>query len=175
MTKTLKNVLFALGLAAAIPAAMAQPDAGDWEFTLGGGGGSDSEFRTGSIGVNGSFGYFVNQNLEVALRQNVSFVDAGRDEEWAGSTRVAADWHFLLGKFVPFVGASFGLDYNEDGSAWGIGPEVGVKYYVYEKTFIFAMGEYRWMFDRLRQVDNNLDDGRFAFVVGVGFNIGGRR
>jgi len=174
MTKMLKNTLFALTLAAAIPTVVAQPDAGDWEFTLGGGGAADNEFDTAGVGVNGSFGYFLNPNLEVAVRQTLNFVDAGNDEEWSGSTKVAADWHFLLGKFVPFVGANFGIDYNEDDSAWGVGPEVGFKYYVYEKTFVFAMGEYRWLFDKLGQVDNNADDGRFALILGVGFNIGGR-
>lgn len=175
MTKTLKYTLSALTLAAAIPAAIAQPQTGDFEFTLGGGGSADNEFNSGGAGVNGSFGYFFTPNLEAAVRQTVNFVDAGASEEWSGSTKLAADWHFLLGKFVPFVGANFGLDYNEHDSAWGLGPEVGVKYFVYEKTFIFAQGEYRWLFDDFGDVDNNADDGRFAFVVGVGFNIGGRR
>lgn len=175
MIKTLKHTLFALAFAAAIPTALAQPQAGDWEFTLGGGGSADHSFNTGGVGINGSFGYFLNDNFEVGLRQTVNFVDAGRDEEWSGATRLAADWHFQLGKFVPFVGLSFGLDYNEDDSVWGIGPEVGVKYYVYDKTFLFVTGEYRWLFDDFGDVDNNADDGRFALVIGVGFNFGARR
>jgi hypothetical protein len=174
MTNTPKYALYALALACAVPAAMAQPQAGDWEFTLGGGGSSDTDFDNSGVGINGSFGYFYNPNLEVAVRQSVNFVNAGEDEEWSGSTRVAVDYHFLFGKFVPFVGANIGLDYNEDDSVWGVGPEVGLKYFVHEKTFLFVLGEYRWLFDDFRQADNNADDGRFAFTFGVGFNIGGR-
>jgi hypothetical protein len=172
MTKTLKNSLFALGLAAAVPAVLAQPQAGDWEFTLGGGGGSDTDFNNGGVRVDAGFGYFFNENLEVALRQNISFADSGVDEEWGGSTIAAIDWHFQLGKFVPFIGANFGLDYNEDDSVWGIGPEVGVKYYVHEKTFLFVRGDYRWLFDDFGEADNNADDGRFNLYFGIGFNFG---
>jgi hypothetical protein len=171
--KKLKLIICALGLSSALPL-MAQPQSGDWEFTLGGGGSADNEFDTGGFNLTGSGGYFVNQNFEVGVRQGVNFVGSD-DSEWAGSTRLAADWHFLLGKFVPFIGANIGLDYNEDDSAWNLAPEIGVKYYVYEKTFLFALGEYRWYWDKLRDVDNNFDDGRFAVTVGIGFNVGGHR
>lgn len=174
MKYTPKYIIYALALFCAITTAMAQPQAGDWEFTLGGGGASDTDFDNGGIGLNGSFGYFYNSNLEVALRQSLNFVNAGADEEWSGSTRIAADYHFLFDRIVPFVGANFGIDYNEDDSVWGIGPEAGIKYFVHERTFLFAMAEYRWLFDDFDQADDNADDGRFAFTFGVGFNIGGR-
>jgi hypothetical protein len=173
MKNLIKACALALALSGAIPL-MAQPQAGDWEFTLGGSGDADQDFDRGGAGINGSFGYFYNENFEMSVRQSVNFDGRGNDDEWAGSTRLAADWHFLLGKFVPFVGANFGLTYTEDDSAWGIGPEVGFKYYVHERTFIFALGEYRWHFDELDQLDDTADDGSFAFTVGVGFNVGGR-
>lgn len=179
MKNLIKTSVFALALAGATTA-MAQPQAGDWEFTLGGGGESDQDFDSGGAGVNASIGYFFSENFELALRQSASF-DAGgfngpdnADEEWSGSTRLAVDWHFLLGRFVPFVGANVGMIYTEDDSAWGAGPELGFKYYVHERTFVFGMAEYRWNFDELEDVDNNADDGHFAFTVGVGFNVGGR-
>lgn len=174
MTKYIKNALWALALAGGIASATAQPQAGDWEFTLGGGGSSDTDFDNGGVGINGSFGYFYNANISTSVRQSINFVNAGADEEWSGSTRLAVDYHFLFDKLVPFVGANFGADYNEDDSVWGIGPEVGLKYFVHEKTFLFVLGEYRWLFDDFSQADNNADDGRFAFTFGVGFNIGGR-
>jgi hypothetical protein len=173
MKNLLKCSVCALALAGAT-SVMAQPQAGDWEFTLGGGGSSDQDFDRGGFGVDGSFGYFMTQNFEVAVRQNVNFAAQTDDEEWSGSTRLAADWHFVLGQFVPFIGANIGLVYNEDASAWGAGPEVGFKYYVHERTFVFAMGEYRWFFDDFDDIEDNSDDGSFAFTVGIGFNIGGR-
>jgi hypothetical protein len=45
---------------------------------------------------------------------------------------------------------------------------------VHERTFVFAMGEYRWFFDDFDDIEDNSDDGSFAFTVGIGFNIGGR-
>ena len=93
----------------------------------------------------------------------------------AGSTIVAADWHFTMGgKFIPFIGVATGATYTEEDIAWSVGPEVGFKYYVHERTFIFLSAEYRWFFDDLESIDNNSDDGSFAFLVGVGFTIGGR-
>jgi hypothetical protein len=173
MKKLLASSLFAFALAGATPL-FAQPQAGDWEFTLGGSGNSDQDFDRGGFGLNVGAGYFFNPNLELGLRQNVTYNGNQRDDEWSGSTRGAVDWHFQLGKFVPFVGANFGLDYNEDNDRWGIGPEVGMKYYVYDRTFLMAMGEYRWYFDRFRDLDNNADDGSFVFTVGIGFNVGKR-
>jgi hypothetical protein len=173
--KKLKLIICAVGLSFAIPA-MAQPQAGDWEFTLGGSGTADNEFETGGFVLNGSVGYFLNPNFEVGLRQGVGFAGFSEaSEEWSGSTRVAADWHFLLGKFVPFIGANIGIDYNEHDNSWNLAPEVGFKYYVHEKTFLFALGEYRWFWDKISDVDNNADDGRFALTVGIGFNLGGHR
>ncbi len=174
MKNVIKSCLFALALASA-SSTFAQPQAGDWEFTLGGGGASDQDFERGNAGVNGSIGYFYNPNFEIALRQSVDFDALTSDEEWAGSTMLAADWHFVFdSKFVPFIGISTGATYTEDDMSWSVGPELGFKYYVHERTFVFLSAEYRWFFDELEHIDDNSDDGSFAFLVGVGFTIGGR-
>jgi hypothetical protein len=174
MKNHIKSCIIALALASA-SSALAQPQGGDWEFTLGGGGGVDQDFEAGTGSINGSMGYFFNPNFEVAVRQSINLDALTSDEEWSGSTIVAADWHFVFGsKFVPFIGLTTGLTYTEDDSAWSVGPELGFKYYVHERTFIFLSGEYRWFFDELESIDENSDDGSFAFLVGVGFTIGGR-
>src|SRR5688572_17756209 len=103
MKKLITGIVLALTLGTALPL-MAQPQAGDWEFTLGGTGDANQDFDRGGAGVNGSVGYFFTQNFELGLRQSVIYDARRDDDEWAGSTRVAADWHFLLGKFVPFIG-----------------------------------------------------------------------
>ena len=174
MKNLIKSCIIVLALASA-SSALAQPQAGDWEFTLGGGGTSDQNFERGNAGVNGSMGYFFNENFELGVRQAINFDALTDDEEWFGSTLVAADWHFVFGsKFVPFIGVSTGATYTEDDISWSVGPEVGFKYYVHERTFIFLSGEYRWFFDELEHIDENSDDGAFAFLIGVGFTIGGR-
>src|SRR5687767_9751555 len=114
----MKNLIKACALALALAGAssvMAQPQAGDWEFTLGGGGSSDQDFERNSMGINGSIGYFFNEHFELGVRQGVNFSGVTDDEEWFGSTLLAADWHFMTGgKFVPFIGVSTGATYTED-------------------------------------------------------------
>jgi len=174
MKNLIKPILAVLAVAGAV-SLRAQPQAHDWEFTLGGSGDANNKFSHGGFGLAGSAGYFFTPNFEFALRQNVNYDAHSQDDEWRGSTRVAADWHFLLGKFVPFLGVDFGLDYTEHDDTWGIGPEAGFKWYVHERTFILTSVEYRWAFDRFRDVDNNLNDGVLVFTVGIGFNVGGHR
>jgi hypothetical protein len=174
--RKLKLFVWVLGLSSALTA-MAQPQSGDWEFTLGGAGSADNEFETGGFNINGSIGYFFNPHLEVALRQGVGLAafQEHASNEWSGNTRAAIDWHFVFGKVVPFIGANIGIDYNEHDSSGSLAPELGVKCYVHEKTFLFLMGEYRWFWDKIEDIDNNADNGRFVFTLGVGFNIGGHR
>ena len=170
MKLRIKHIVLGVALLCAIPA-FAQPEAGDWEFTLGGSGAADNEFDHGGFSVAGSLGYFATENVEVGVRQLVGFSSAG-DDIWSGSTRLFADYHFLVGKFVPFIGANIGYIYGTDfEDTFAAAPEVGFKYYVREKTFIFAQGEYQFFFDDAGEADDTFDDGQFAFTVGVGFNL----
>ena len=89
MMKLKLAVICALAFATALPA-MAQPQGGDWEFTLGGQGDSNQRFNRGGFGLAGSAGYFFNPNFELGLRQNVNYDFHSQNDEWAGSTRVAA-------------------------------------------------------------------------------------
>jgi outer membrane protein W len=168
--KTIHKVTFiSLFLTLLTFTAQAQPKAGDWEFTLGGSGYADNDFDTGAWALNGSVGYFINDNFETSLRQGLGYTST--PERWRGNTRVAADWHFHLDRFVPFVGANIGYIYGDDfDDRWAAAPEVGVKIYVHEKTFLFALGEYQFFFQKARDIDNRLKDGQFVLSVGVGFN-----
>lgn len=160
--------VFSLVLAAS---ALAQPAAGDWEITLGGGGNADNHFNTGGFNLGGSFGYFLTDNWETGIRQSVGF--SSSPDRWRGSTRGAVDYNFQLGKFVPFIGANLGYVYGEDfDNTWAAAPEIGLKYFVLDKTFIFATGEYQFFFRHARDIDNRFKDGQFAITFGVGFNLG---
>src|SRR5882757_5017744 len=86
------------------------PRAGDREVTLGGNAGSNKRFDDSFGGVNGSFGVYINNSVEVILRQAVNYTnpDAG-GSRWNGSTFAAVDYNFTqFGRFVPFAGANFG-------------------------------------------------------------------
>src|SRR5258706_4833754 len=73
----LRKALFVVAALAMIPTvAQAQNfQAGNWELTLGGGGSSNKGLTQGSFNVNGSIGYFLTKDLEIALRQQVSYAD----------------------------------------------------------------------------------------------------
>jgi hypothetical protein len=147
------------------------PQAGDWEFTLTGAGTSDRRFRTTQFGAHFSIGHFFTENILVALRQSIEFIeDDGTN--FAGSTRVAADYHFNLDRWRPFLGASFGGIYGDGiDESFLLGLEGGVKWYVRPQTFIMAMVEYQWFFERIGQADDRFDHGRWVYTLGIGFNF----
>jgi hypothetical protein len=164
-----------LSLAAALLSTLAvnaQPAAQDWEVTLGGGGQFQSDFKGssrsgpgGSLGAQLGLGYYLNDNMEVAVRQALNYVSNGT---WAGATRAAIDYNFLMDKFVPFVGAELGYAYGNKGinDSWGFGPEAGVKYYIQSKAFIFGMAEYQMPFH-----GKTFKEGTWNLTLGIGLNL----
>jgi hypothetical protein len=156
-------------LASGMQAQVYGPAAGDWELTLEGRGANDKKFDNGGFGVSGSLGYFMTDNWEVALRQEVSYSNFG-GSRWNGISMVAVDYHFNFDRWSPFIGLGFGGIYGDDvKNSFLAGPEIGVKYYVKPKTFIQAKMDYQWIFRRAREIDNRFDDGRFGYSLGIGF------
>jgi hypothetical protein len=149
------------------------PEAGEWELTLGGSGVNDKDFRAGAFALNGSIGYYITRPLEISVRQGLTFADSEvTDSVWNGSTRLALDYHFDLGRFRPFIGVNGGGIYGdsvEESFIAGLG--AGVKHYVLEKTFIFAAMEYNWIFEEAEGVDDSFEDGQFVYSLGIGFNF----
>src|SRR3982750_4607786 len=91
-------------------AANAQFQAGDWELTLGGSGSNGPDFNGTTFAVNGSLGYFLTKEFEIGVRQSIGFNDIGvAGGDWAGSTRIAVDYHFDLGRWQPYIGGNIGF------------------------------------------------------------------
>lgn len=169
-----------LAVAAAIPmsAQTAVVDttrrSGEREFTIGGSGASNRDFDSSLGGVDFSFGQYINETQLVTLRQSVQYANPNiGGQQWAGSTRIAFDQHFSArGALRPFIGANIGGIYGEGvRDTFTAGLEVGGKWYVQPKTFIFAMVDYSWLFRHARGIDDQFDDGRFGWNLGVGFNF----
>jgi hypothetical protein len=159
-----------LGLVPSI--AMAQPEAGNWELTLTGQGSNDNDFDSGDFGINVSLGHFLTKELEVAVRQGVSYSDGFDDGEdnLNGSTVIALDYHFDLGQWQPFVGILGGGVYGDGtNDTFLAGAEAGVKYFVNKTTFIFGTARYEFFFDDGDEFDDAADDGRFVYGLGIGF------
>jgi len=182
-------VILALGLAVGLlpNKAHAQFDAGDFELTLGGTAANDDSFSGFTAGANASIGYFFTDNLEIALRQSVNYTDIGTfgggddDDDGGGegsalngSTRIALDFHFDFGRFQPFVGANIGYVYGDIvRDTFEAAPEVGIKYFVNDTTFIYGMAEYQFFFRNADtdEVEEAFEDGQFVYTFGIGFRF----
>lgn len=166
--------LAALALFLVPSAAQAQFQQGDWELTLAGTGASDNEFVTNNFSVNGSLGYFFSDQIEVGLRQGITAIDVpGSSDDYAGSTRVFADFHIDLDRWQPFIGAQLGYIYGDNTSdTWVAGPEAGVKYFINSTTFVVGAVEYQFFFDDSDAASDNFDDGQFIYSLGLGVVLG---
>jgi len=171
-----RKMLFVSALAI-LPATVASaqvrvPMQGDWEIRLGGGGSNNQDFNAGSFNIDGSLGYYLSKQLEVSLRQSVSYGDNNNGTAWNGSTRVALDLNFDLGKFQPYVGANIGFVYGDSVSdTWAAAPEAGVRFYVLDRTFIFGQAEYQFFFRDSGGIGDGFDNGQFVYSLGIGFNL----
>jgi hypothetical protein len=146
---------------------------GEWELTLGGGGGTNKDFDNSLGGVNFSVGYFLSDTFEVSARQSINYSnDNSRGADYNGSTFVAIDQHFGTGRFRPFVGLNLGGLYGDTtNDTWAAGIEGGVKVYMLPKTFVFALVNYAWTFNDTDNATDSFDDGALLWTIGVGFNL----
>ena len=141
---------------------------GDKVVTLNGTGQSDRGFDNTAFNISGSLGYFLTDRIEAAIRQAVGFSDVGDGNHWMGSTRVALDYDFDLGRVWPFVGGNIGYAYGRGVNDTGvIGPEVGVRVFVNNTTFIVGSAEWDFLFDNGSH--NTIKDSFFNYSLGIGF------
>ncbi len=150
------------------------PRAGDMEFTITGTGFSNKDMDNSAGGATLALGSYLNDTgLEIVLRQGLQYSnpeDAGG--EWIGSTRIALDQHvFIRGPVHPFVGVNFGGVYGDVDETFVGGIEGGLKWYVQDRTFIFAMVDYVWTFEDTDDADDAFEEGGYQWSLGVGFNF----
>lgn len=171
----MKRILTVSTLAAAfLPlAVLAAPTAGTQEITLSGAGNSDKDFDTTLLNVQGSWGQYLDQNSLWGIRQSIGIFDTeGEETQFQGSTRIFYDYHFGTGNTRPFIGANIGGVYG-DGveETFSAGPELGLKHWVNDSTFITGMVEYQFLFESGDEFEDNYDDGRLLYSLGVGYNF----
>lgn len=147
---------------------------GPWELALGGAGISNDRVSAGSGQVTGAVGYYLNDVVELLVRQNASYSNdgAGSSDVWTAASRVALDVHLPLGNVVPYVGANLGYAYGTliSDSLMG-GPEAGIKFYVKDDVFVLLSGEYQFFFDSSDSLNSAFDDGQilYGLMLGVRF------
>ena len=145
---------------------------GDLELTMGGSGSSDESLDGTVFNAVAGLGYFMTQNFEAVWRQGISYADVSGDDTWNASTRLSFDYNFDMGGWYPYLGASIGYLYGDPVEEQFIaGPEGGVKFFVNKTTFITAGIEYQFLFEDSKDADDNFDDGRFVYHLGIGFTF----
>jgi hypothetical protein len=151
-------------------------DPGNWELTISASAQNDRDFHDLAGSLNGSLGYFVTDNLELAVRQSITYSDAGVSNPnsgtfWSFSTDAVADWHFDLGQWQPFIGANIGFLYGDVHNTWEAGPEGGVKYFLNPSTFIFALAQYEFFFDEGDFGNDAFSNGLWRYTLGLGVKL----
>ena len=145
---------------------------GDNIFNLTGNGVSDDSFGNSSFGVELSLGHFYSDNLAGEIRQGFNFIDLPGGDGWSASTRGALDLYLGTETICPLIGANFGYVYgNTVKDTFIIGPEVGLKWFVNDTTYISGLMEYQFFFTKSDNVDDVFTDGRFVYSLGIGFKF----
>jgi len=167
----------ALPMTAAAQSSQFGPTEGEREFSISGTGSSDRDFNSGSFGVTGDLGWYLNDELVAGVRQSINYAsiegESIKDDFWNGSTRGYLNYQFLSNRARPFVGGSLGGIYGDgvkDSTFAGL--ETGMKYYVLSKTYFLARIEYQFFFSSTSDADDAFqDDGAWAYTVGLGYNF----
>lgn len=142
------------------------PHAHNWEATLTGSGQSNNDFDNSAFGLTGSLGYYVTKNFLVTVKQGATIASVNDKTLGGGRTILQAAYQFDWGKWQPYIGMNVGGVYGaavEDNAV--AGPEIGVKYFVNESTFLFGNIGYEV------PIDSCCNDGVVPYSVGVGFDF----
>lgn len=171
----------------AVPAiSSAAFETGDFDMQLSASGAAPKSMQYGQAGARVGLGYFLTKEVEIGVRQEVSWRETPKSNDfavyqrqdngtftrvktksqaWGGSSAASMDYHFDLGAWQPFVGGMVGYSYQQQqrGSAF-VAPEVGVKYFVNSTTYVFASVEYDY---NLSHPNTSI----FSGLAGVGFRF----
>jgi hypothetical protein len=153
------------------------PVAGDNEVEVAAGFFHSQGSETGALTADLNYGYYLTPGWEIGLRQalNYTFVDDARDA-WFATTTPFLNYNFrLTDVVVPFLGAFFGAVWNDKDVSGTLGPQVGIKFFVGDQTYLGLRYRYEWFFDSLRGAGRNADNGNHVINLGVGFVWGGTR
>jgi hypothetical protein len=145
-----------------------------WDVLVAGTGTSNDDFDAGGAQAVVSVGYYFSDMVELSVRQNGSYGDAGEGspEVWNGASRAALDFHVPLGKVVPYFGANFGYVYGDTvNDSLMAGPEAGVKIYLQDDAYLMVGAEYEFFFDSGDSLETAFDDGQFLYLLGMGMRF----
>jgi hypothetical protein len=176
MIKAVRAAVFVLVLLAS-SAVTAAPQRGAHELQVSGGLFHSEGSDEGNFNADLSWGYYLTPGWQFGLRQalNYNFIDDERDI-WTATTSPFLNYNFRVTDIiVPYLGGFLGLVWNDRDATGTIGPQVGVKFFVHESTFLNLGYRYEFFFDRIDTIDDNSTRGNHVFNIGVGFTWGGTK
>lgn len=145
-------------------------DAGPFELTIAGSGQNDHKFNNGGFNLGGSFGWFATPNLEIFFRDTVTYFDSGAGSSYSNNARVGLDFNFNFDRIQPFIGGNIGYvsgDFVRDTPT--AAPEAGVKIFLSEHAFLFAMVEYNFFWHAGNNgATSTVNRGQFLYNLGLG-------
>jgi len=146
------------------------PQAGNWEATLTGTGQSDDDFDNSAFGVTGSLGKYLTKNWLATFKQGLSLDEesdlAGDSTLVNGRSVLQGAYQWDFAKWQPYLGMNVGYVYGATTDDEAIfGPELGLKYFVNESTFMFGNIGYEVPFDEC------CNEGSVPYSLGIGFTF----
>lgn len=129
---TVNSTALTLCLLGALPmAALAQisnfgPAQGEREFSISGTGSSDQKFDSGTFGVAGDMGWYLQDHMVAGVRQSINYAsiegESIDDDFWNGSTRGYLNYQFL------FSSTSDASNAFQDDGAWAYTTGLGYNF-----------------------------------------------
>jgi hypothetical protein len=177
MTKIFVSAILSLALTSLSEnLSWARPVDGDNEIEVAAGFFHAQGSSNGAFSADLKYGYFLTPGWELGLRQalNYNFIDGGRDF-WTATTTPFVHYNFNFGRFVPYLGGSIGLVYNDQKVTGAAGPNAGLKIFFDDQTYLSVGYRYEFYFSSLRSFDNNTNHGNHTANIGIGFEWGGNR
>lgn len=160
---------------AGVATVAAAPRQGASELQVSGGLFHAEDSDVGNLNVDLSYGWYLSPGWQLGFRQalNYVFVDDASDA-WIATTTPFVNYHFRVTDIiVPYLGAFIGAAWNDRDVTGTLGPQVGVKFFVHEQTFLNLGYRYEWFWDKFERINNESDNGNHIFNIGVGFMWGG--
>ena len=130
----------------------------------------------GTLNLDVGYGFFVSDNWEIGVLQTLgySFIDDA-DDDWLASTIPYLHYNIhglsLNDTFQPFIGAFAGASYNKNDVTGTMGPQIGFRAFINERTFIITKYRYEWFFNEMsiNEIEDTSSDGNHVITLGVGF------
>lgn len=129
---------------------------------------------TGTASADISLAVYTSPRWEAGVRQLFSYsLNDEIEDVWTASTTFFTNYHFRIGdppRVQPFVGGFFGLANSDVDVVATVGPSVGIKFFVGERTFAVGQYRYEYYIDSLKAGDETDDftDGNHVLTFGIG-------